>query len=440
MSANLRRRLIIALGIVAVVSIPGLTLRLTGAEAPPVLSLLLFGIAVIGAAFLLAWTGEAAERDISGGLMVGLLAVVAILPEYAVDLYFAFSAGSNPAMAEFAAANMTGANRLLLGVAWPLMVLVAWSCYRSFRRRGLPADPDIQGKPFAVILRRDNRIEVGSLIVATAVGLMIPLTGQINIFTGLLLLGLFGYYLYRVSKGDREEPELVGVSESLGALAKTPRRVTLSVLFVFSAVSILLLAEPFAQSLIAVGRQLGIEDFLLVQWLAPLASEAPEFVIAILFASRGKAGMALGLLVASKVNQWTALVGSLPVAYVIGGGSWGLPLGARQVEELTLTAAQTILGIAILLCMKFSARWAIVLFIMFTSTFIFVSTEARYAVSAIYLILALILLVLHRRAILPSLKLAFTGKNSPDGYPVQSHDGRTRQQRLGADKADRAGG
>jgi cation:H+ antiporter len=49
---------------------------------------------------------------------------------------------------------------------------------------------------------------------------------------------------------------------------------------------------------------LGIDRFLLVQWLAPLASEAPEFIIAILFAARGKGTAAIAMLISSKVNQW----------------------------------------------------------------------------------------------------------------------------------------
>ena len=417
-SARLARRLIVALCIVAVLITPGLILKFSGAEIAPLASLLIYGIAVIAASFALAWTGEAAEKDISGGLMVGLLAITAILPEYAVDLYFAFSAGSDPSLTQYAAANMTGANRLLLGVAWPLMVLVAWLVYRSVKRKKAAVDPDIETKPFAVVVRRGYRLELGLLIIATVLALLIPLTGQINILLGVAMLGLFVFYLYRASKSETEEPELMGVSESIGALSTVQRRIMLVVLFVGTAAVILMLAEPFAQSLIAAGRQLGISDFLLVQWLAPLASEAPEFVIAILFAMRGKAGMALGLLIASKVNQWTALVGSLPVAYMAGGGGWAMPMDPRQVEEFTLTAAQTLLGISILLCMKFSGRWATVLFLLFTTTFIFTSTEARYLVAAGYTVLAVVLLVAHRRAIWPTVKMAVTGKDSDDGFPV----------------------
>ena len=39
-------------------------------------------------------------------------------------------------------------------------------------------------------------------------------------------------------------------------------------------------AEPFAESLVTTGEEFGISTFLLVQWLAPLASEAPELIVA----------------------------------------------------------------------------------------------------------------------------------------------------------------
>jgi Ca2+/Na+ antiporter len=73
------------------------------------------------------------------------------------------------------------------------------------------------------------------------------------------------------------------------------------------------------------GQKLGIDEFLLVQWLAPLASETPEFLVAVLLALRGKATAALALLLAAKVNQWTLLVGSLALAYSAGAGQLAAP-------------------------------------------------------------------------------------------------------------------
>ncbi|GAA3584440.1 sodium/hydrogen exchanger [Klugiella xanthotipulae] len=406
-STNSLRRLVIPLGVVVLIALPGIILRLLGADISPLLGMLAFGAAIVAAAFALAWAGEAAEVDISGGLTVGLLAIIAILPEYAVDLYFAFTAGSDPSQAAYAAANMTGSNRLLLGFGWPVILLVSYLAYRAAQKRNATLDIDIESRPFAIRLPGDGRVELGLLLIASTLTLIIPLTGQIHVFLGVILLLIFTYYLYRVSQGETEEPDLVGVARSIGTLETRSRRATILLIFILSAAVILLLAESFATSLVEGGQALGIDDFLLVQWLAPLASEAPEFVIAIIFALRGKSAMAIGMLLASKVNQWTALVGSLPIAHLVGGGGWALPMDARQVEEFVLTAAQTVLGISILLTLRFSGRWAAGLFVLFAVTFIVTGQEARYAVSALYAVIALVLCVRHRRHLWPTVSAPF---------------------------------
>ena len=96
-----------------------------------------FGLAVVGAAFMLAWAAEAAQVDISAGLALALLALVAVLPEYAVDFVFTWKAGKNPAeFAPDALANMTGGNQLLIGAGWSLVVLVARVPDTRVERRG----------------------------------------------------------------------------------------------------------------------------------------------------------------------------------------------------------------------------------------------------------------------------------------------------------------
>ena len=104
-------------------------------------------------------------------------------------------------------------------------------------------------------------------------------------------------------------------------------------MFVFAAGVILVCAERFAHSLVQTGADLGISEFVLVQWLAPLASEAPELLIAGLFAWRLNTNAALGTLVSSKVNQWTLLVGTLPIVFSIAaGGLHGLPIDAATAR------------------------------------------------------------------------------------------------------------
>lgn len=393
-----RLRLVLPLAIVAAIALHGVIWRLSGVELPPFAGILVFGLAIVAAAFALAWAGEAAELDISGGLAVGLLAIIAILPEYAIDLYFAFSAGSDPSQAAYAAANMTGSNRLLLGFGWPLLLVVALLVFRS-RSRGRTADPDVTRRPFGIALPRGNRTELGLLLVASLLTLIIPITGRIDVAVGVILLGLFVYYLVRVAGEESEEPDLAGVARELGELPRVWRRTVVVAIFVVSAVVILLLAEPFAHSLVSGGGALGIDDFLLVQWLAPLASEAPEFVIALLFVARGRAAVGFGILLASKVNQWTALVGTLPIAHALGGGGWSLPLDGRQTEEFVLTATQTLLGVGMLLALRIDWRGALALFVLFAATFVFPSTEARWIISAVYAAVAFALFATRPRAL-----------------------------------------
>ena len=89
---------------------------------------------MIGAAFLLTWGTELAEIDLGEGLALALLALIAVLPEYAVDVVFAWLAGQDPATyAPLALANMTGANRLLIGVGWSVVALVAITAGRAGR-------------------------------------------------------------------------------------------------------------------------------------------------------------------------------------------------------------------------------------------------------------------------------------------------------------------
>ena len=57
---------------------------------------LLAGLAILGSAFILSWATELAERDIPQQLALLVLALVSVLPEYAVDLHFAIKAAEDP--------------------------------------------------------------------------------------------------------------------------------------------------------------------------------------------------------------------------------------------------------------------------------------------------------------------------------------------------------
>ncbi len=408
-----RRPLARSLLLAAAFVLPAVALRVTGVHPDPVVSLLAFGAAVVAASFVLAWAAEAAQVDVSGGLAIAVLALIAVLPEYAVDLYYAYVAGHDAEYVQYAAANMTGSNRLLMGIGWPVVVIVGLYVVRRMSAE--------ISKPM-LALEPGNRVELGFLLIAGLVAFVIPTTGRIHLVLGVAMLAWFGFYLYKLTRGEPEEPELVGTAAAIGALPDRARRLTVVTLFLVSGAVILMCAEPFANSLIDAGTELGVDRFLLVQWLAPLASEAPEFIIATIFAARGKSTAAIATLISSKVNQWTLLMGSLPIAYLAGGGGTALVLDGRQVEEVLLTATQTMMGVALILSLRFHRATAWLLLALFVVQFPITSTTGRLVLCGVYGALTVVGLIINRRHIVATLRAPFRADDR-DGDGVR-FDGR----------------
>ena len=340
-------------------TIPAFALRLTGTHLGTLPDTILHGLAIVAAAFILGWVAEAAELEIPQALALAALALIAVLPEYAVDLTFAWKAGQDPTFAPYAVANMTGSNRLLIGVGWASVILVFW--WRQ-RRRVLHLDSS-------------NRLEIGFLALATVYSFLLPLKGSISLVDMVVLVGIFAAYLVLAGRQPHHEPELMGPAEVIGALPRGQRRLALTGFFAIAGGAILAAAEPFAEGLVESGKLLNIDEFLLVQWLAPLASESPEFLVALILAWRGKATQAMGVLLSSKVNQWTLLIGTLPAAYGLSAASVGdavtpLPLDQRQTAEVFLTAAQSALAVMIVANLRFSVLEGLGIALLFFGQFI----------------------------------------------------------------------
>jgi cation:H+ antiporter len=350
----------------------------TGTALAPPWDAIASGAGIFAAAFILSWGAELAQLEIPQSLAIAFLALVAVLPEYAVDMYFAWRAGKDPQYIHFATANMTGSNRLLIGVGWAMVV---GAYFLRTRKK-------------EVQLEKESRAEILALLLSTLYCFILPLKGTLTWVDSIFLLFIFGGYLSRAIRSKHEPIELEG---PIAPLAGWPRglRILITLLFFFySGYTIFIAAKPFAEGLLHVGRRWGIEEFLLVQWLAPLASEAPEFIVAIIFALHARATSSLGTLISSKVNQWTLLVGMLPLAYHLSGGHWGpMVMDSRQCEEIFLTAAQSVFAIVIILNLRFSIWEALVLFVLFGSQIFFTSTEARNLYAVLYLSLALAWLI-----------------------------------------------
>ena len=367
--------------------IPGVALRLGLVHSSSVvLETSIFAVAVLGAAFLLAWAAEVAQLDISQTLAIAVLALIAVLPEYAVDLFLAFRAGQGDEESRgYAIANMTGANRLLIGVGWTVVVLIFfWKA---------------KGRERELRLRPEQRTDVGFLLVATLWAFSIPIRGEIGLLDLVVLGGLFVAYIFRAAQEEVEKPELIGAAAALGALRTVPRRVTTVLLFFYAAAAILLVAEEFAHGLIEIGESFGISTFLLIQWVAPLASEAPEMIIAILFTVRLKAQAGMGTLISSKVNQWTLLVGTLGLVFSLGAGEIAaLHLDFEQKEEIFLTAAQSLFAVAVIANLTITRNEALMMLALFFGQFLLPFSPVRIGFGIAYIVFAIGIFVMNQEA------------------------------------------
>jgi cation:H+ antiporter len=383
---------------VAVVALPAPVIRalevtgLAHLHIDPIVEAIVFGIAIFAAATLLTWASEVAETEVSAGLALVVLALIAVLPEYAVDLYFAIQAPhavectsldpnlplgcEDPHPSHLAVANMTGGNRLLVGLAWPAIFLI------FYLKTKKPEMPIVSG----------NSVGILFLAIATLYSFTIPIKGYLSLVDTAVMFSLFAAYLFISSRAPpKEHAVFVGPALAIASLSRGWRRFWILGLFAYAAGVIFAAAEPFAESLVETGEDLGIDEFILVQWVAPLASESPEFILAGLIAMRGRYDAAMTILISSKVNQWTLLIGSLPLAYSVSGTTLDpLDFDSRQSEELFLTAAQSLFAVAILVSLSINRWEALALGGLFMTQFFFTNETVRLVYGCIYIVLALI--------------------------------------------------
>jgi cation:H+ antiporter len=371
------------LAMMAACTVPGVLIRLSGAHIPPVLGVFIFGGAVMAAAFMLASAAEAAELDVSPGVAVAGVAFVAVLPEYVIEVYFAFTAH-----VEYVTASLTGATRLLLGAAVGIPVLASLVLVR----RGQPRIETVELAP-------QRRIDLAIIAAASLYAPMVVLRGHLAWTDSIVLLGLYALYARRVATGSPEPPHLIGLAAELGKLPTRQRRRWVVGIMAFAACSVLVTAEPFAQSVLLMGTSVGVSPYLLVQWLVPLATEMPELIVAFVLVTHGRAGQAVAVLLASAVMQWTFALGTLPLAFMAGAGQGPLPLMGREMVEVLLTMSQALFAVAVLVTLHLGRRDALLTLALYALQLALPTPAVRAGLAVAYLVLAWDILASERWAI-----------------------------------------
>jgi cation:H+ antiporter len=400
----------VRLAMMAAATVPGLLLRISGAHVPPLLGCIAFGGAVMAAGFLLGTAAEAAEIDLPSGLAVAAVAFVAVLPEYVIEIHFAFSG-----QVELTTASLTGATRLLLSFAVGMPALAALVLRLRGRR--------VRQQPVRIDPRR--RVDLAIIAAASVYAPFIVLRGHLSWQDAVVLLGLYFLYLRRVSTGEPEAPTLVGVAAELANLPKRQRKRWVAGLMGFSALAILLTAEPFAHAVMGTGTMVGISPYLLVQWLVPVATEMPELVIAFILVVHHRPGQSVAVLLSSAVSQWTLAVGTLPLAFAAGAGQGPLPLLARERVELLLTMGLGLFAVATLVTLRLRRSDATLMLALFGLQVVIGSVWLRAAMTVLYLVLAVDVLSSERWA-LSALARALRGDVQPTPQPRPGQGSRRR--------------
>lgn len=331
---------------------------------------------MLASAFLVAWAAEAAQFIISQGLALAILAWVQTLPEFAIEAVIAWEAGgdaphcfvSNPPAgchSHLAIANFTGAIRLLVGLAWPMIFFVA----AFFGRKSRPLLAPIQ-------LENEHAVEVLTTVPPLAYFIWIWHKGSIDIIDAIVLIAMYGVYLAILWRLPPREEEEIAEAPRISRWAATRpgklRVLAVGGLFAIGAALIYFTAHPFLDSMLAIAGTFGVSQFVLVQWVAPFLSEFPEKVSAFQWASRVRtAPMALVNMVSSNINQWTVLAAMIPIVFSLSRGSpTPLPFDGAQREEILLTIAQSIVAVLVLLDMRFHWWDAAILFVLWLAQFL----------------------------------------------------------------------
>jgi len=362
--------------------------------------------AVIAASLLIAWAAEASEFSISKGLALAIVAIVQTIPEYFVEGTIAWKAGKDPLNCTIdcwipnVIANFTGANRLLTGLGWPLIMFTVMVQKRRNGRAG----------PTSIALRKEQSVEIVFMLGSSLYYLFVILRGELTLLDSLILGVTFVGYMWLLfrlpTEKDGQEEVLEGPPRALMEVKSVARRLTAIVgLFVFAALTFVFVTDAFVESIRSIAVSFLVPFlgsgavFFSIQWIAPVLSEFPEKVSAFNWARTIRlAPTALLNFMSSSVNELTALVALIPIVFVISSGSvtGTIPTSQHDVE-IFLTMAQSLYACAALIDLEYNVSNATILFVLWVISTAFV--EIRLVVGIVFLILAVAEVIVQRKKI-----------------------------------------
>lgn len=215
-----------------------------------------------------------------------LIALVTTLPELSVSVFAAFGEQG----IGIAIGNVLGSNIVNIGLILGAGLLVA-SIKSQDRLKMAP------------LLAEE---EIGTLYFGLFIASMIPLLliylGHVSRFIGIILIGIFGYYVYRLSKTRTLKEE--------GALGGEQARLKLyAFLTVTGALIVVISANFLVDSAVLIATWLGVPQVVLGATVVAFGTSLPEFANTIKASSKGHIELAMGNLIGSCFTNITLILG-----------------------------------------------------------------------------------------------------------------------------------
>ena len=316
----------------------GLLLLITAAAA-----LLSYGAEVFSEKFGAHFTGSV------------LLALITTLPEYMFVVWAAVKG-----QYDMAVGSAVGACTVLITLGYGSVILLATT--RMSRR---PVS--------AIELSPGTRIDAYYLLVTALIALLLAWEGGgFDLKDGIILTLIFVIYVVQLSR----RAVLFARNSNEHGPQPTRRRLLLAASFLLAGgVAVVLLSEPFVDSMLDVARAMGVSPMTISIILGPFASEMPEKITAYITVIRNGrlAEISICNFIGSKVNHNSLLLAILPLVALSKGNS-SVP-GIVSLPFLIMTILTVFAAVS--LARRRLSRWQGVLFVGLYSAIIWAAYAVR---------------------------------------------------------------
>lgn len=257
------------------------------------------------------WLGR--QLGLNEGTVGSVLAAVGTaLPETMIPIIaILFTAGE--AAEEIGIGSILGAPFMLSTAAFSVTGLAVLLFARGGRRsRDLRVDTEVLG--------RDMTYFLGVYLLAIGAS-FVPMAG-IRIAVAFVLLGLYGFYVYRTVSAEGEPTEIsepLLLAQALRVQANRPPLPLTLIQFGAALALIVGGARIFVLNTETVADHLGVPALVLALILAPLATELPEKFNSVIWVRQGKDTLSMGNISGAMVFQ-----SCIPVAVGIFFTPWEL--------------------------------------------------------------------------------------------------------------------